>query len=222
MEKGSVVGSAVKKDAPVESGETDWDAYNPVRVDKEDQLSDKKAKERWSALYSLIRLPSASEEIKKQVRCAVYAYCCVNGTSRVGNYKGDIAITSGTEFASAMLVEAVGSMDLRRFLRAGMEESYNYLKHSQYLKEKEPKFIARAAALGIGPDEAFAMADWLTDCPKFTPMERHAHDVSRVRGLTKAKYARNGDTLEQIAGEANEAAIKAGSSAPEISGSGVF
>jgi len=132
------------------------------------------------------------------VRCGVYAYLCINGTSRAGNYKAKVKLADGTSFDSAQIVQAFGVMEIRRMMHSNMEESYKFLKHSGYLQKNETTFIAKAASMGIGPDEAFATADWLTDCQYFTPLEKIAHDKSKMRGLDKSRGARNGSTLEEL------------------------
>jgi len=133
-----------------------------------------------------------------------------------------VKAASGKVFSAAWIVEAVNIMELRRFLRACMKESYDFLKISGYIQTKELKFVAKAAALGIGPDEAFAMADWFTDCPWFTPLEKKAHELSRNKGLNKSRFARDGRTLEEVEAASVKASLEAGAPLPEISGAGVF
>jgi len=213
-----------KKVVKTEDGNVveDWSVYSPVSVDKEDTMSKDKCDSKWKVLYNLLGMGSSEEVEKKKIRCAVYAYCCVNGTSRAGNYAGEVKAASGKVFSAAWIVEAVNIMELRRFLRGNMKESYTFLKNSGYIQTKEIKFVAKAAALGIGPDEAFAMADWFTDCPWFTPLEKRAHELSRNKGLNKSRFAREGKTLEEVEAANIKASVEAGAPLSEISGAGVF
>jgi len=51
---------------------------------------------------------------------------------------------------------------------------------------------------GVDPHVAFAAADWLDDCPYFTPAEARAHTAVRVYGINRARRARGGMSLEDV------------------------
>jgi len=106
--------------------EEDWSRYMPKSVGKEDALGSKEIKERWEKLYAAVGKASANEVTKKSIRCAVYAYALINGTSRAGNYSRAVTTSEGFEFPAAKVVAAVGVTSLRQFFRGCMTESYNF------------------------------------------------------------------------------------------------
>lgn len=177
-----------------------WADVIPKQVDKVGIMSDAEANQVWEKMYSMAGIPAGSEKSKKALRAGVYGYCALNGTSREGSYSGYIKLVDGTDVPAAIIPRAAGIREVRRFLRGCMRESYDFLKYSGWV-EKQSNFIARCSNLGIGATVAFATADWLSDCEYFTPEEMHAHNRSFTVGITRARRARDGKTLEAVEDE---------------------
>jgi hypothetical protein len=137
------------------------------------------------------------EKVQASCRIAVYKYLCINGTSREGSYAGTITMSDGNSFPASVIPLAAGKMQIRKFMRGNMQESYDALKSSRTM-DVEARFIAKQAKLGISADCAFAVADWMTDCPLFTPAEGAAHEKSLMHGLERSRRARGGKTLEEV------------------------
>jgi len=188
----------VKKDVGVKKQEVvDWNAVIPKAVDYEDSLNPVKVRERWEAMYKLAGMATVGEDEKRMLRAAVYVHGALNGASRVGDFEGMLTLANGKVVPSSVIVNAVGKQSLRRFFRSNMNESYECLKNSAVM-ERYSKFIKKGSVLGISAENCFAMADWLTNCPLFTPMEEKAHTLSLEYGITRAYKARGGKTLEEI------------------------
>jgi len=114
----------------------------------------------------------------------------------------------GRSFA-AIIPRAVGGLDIRRFFRGNMIESYEALKTSGF-GEREQILVAKVAGYGVPASCAFATGDWFQNCPLFTPEERRAHDAVRVLSLKRARGARGNRALEEVEGEAMEEGVRAG------------
>jgi len=175
----------------------DWAQCVPKSVDSADTMAASKVPAVWEALYREARFGSGNESKKRAFRAGVYTYGLLNGTSREGSYQGDIVLADGTVVAASIIPTVVGKMQIRQFYRANMVESYSFLKTSK-VAESHPRFLAKAAAHSIAADDAFAVADWLKDCPKFTPSESKAHDAYFQYSVDRAKRARGGETLERV------------------------
>jgi len=154
-------------------------------------------KKAWSRIYAYAGVSSGNEAEKRAIRLALYVYCCLNGTSRAGVYSGSIKTSSGHEFSASVLSRGVGVESIRRFMRANADESYEALKESGVM-EKDDRFVAHVAKLGISAENSFATADWLDGCPKMTQAEKAANEAARDRGLERAIRARGGRTLEDV------------------------
>jgi len=174
-----------------------WSDLRPSRVAHEDTMSPERVREVWAKIYDLAGLRNPSEEVQAACRLAVYAYCCVNGTSREGEYGGDCVMSDGTVFPASVIPRAAGKMRVRRFMRGNASESYEALKLSAVI-ERDEKYVARVAKHSIPADHAFATADWLTDCPHLTPSEAKAHGQTFAYGLERSSKSRGGQTLEQV------------------------
>lgn len=188
-----------------ESTENGWAVFKPKSASYEDSLTAARSTEIWTKLYTSAK--ATDEKAQKRVRAGVYVYCALNGTSRVGTYGGELQLADGTVVAASHIPRAAGS-EIRKFLRANMDESYEFFKESRVM-EAYPRFLSRAADLGIGPQEAFATADWLTDCSLFTPAEKKAHSSSFNFSIQRAKRAREGKTLERVEGDSARATLHA-------------
>jgi len=184
--------------APVVSGaESVWVKALPKHVDVEDAMSPMLVSQKWAEIYREAKMRGSSEDEQRAVRLAVYVYCALNGTSRVGNYTGKIITSTGVSFDSAVLVRVLSKFSVRRFLRGNMEESYEALKLSGAMS-KYPRFISKAGELGIGPEAAFATADWVSDCSLFTPEESRANKAAFEHAVVRARAARQGRSLEEV------------------------
>jgi len=175
----------------------EWADVVPKNVSSEDALSPAEVKVVWEKLYAQAGCSTANEQERMAVRAGVYVYAALNGTSREGDYKGKIQLSNGKTIDASVIPIAVGKFRIRKFFRGNMKESYTFFKDTRFM-ESEDRFVAKVASLGISADCAFATADWLTDCPYFTPTEARAHNVSFNRGIERAKRSRDGNTLETV------------------------
>lgn len=176
-----------------------WSERAPKMVASEDSMDPRKVAAVWQKMYNEARMGGMSEAEQQAFRLGVYVYACKNGTSREGDYSGSIVLNNGAEFSAAVIPRATGKMSIRKFFRGCALESYEALKESGCM-EADERFVAKVSALGVTPECAFATADWLTDCPKFTPAERAAHDKTFTMGIERARRARDGSTLESVEG----------------------
>jgi hypothetical protein len=179
----------------------------PTVVEHVDALAPEANKAMWQKFYSAAGYSSAGEESKAGLRLAVYLYLLVNGTSREGAYSGDLRPRDGNLVPAATLVRVCGSAGVRRWMRANQAESYDALR-AQPLENIVPRYVASVAKLNIGTQEAFATADWLTGCEKFTPTEVRAHETSFDTSVNRARRARGGHALEEVEKRRQEVALE--------------
>lgn len=169
----------------------------PMSYDYEDSVGAEKVRQIWNAMYNFAGLRAPSEDVQRAFRLAVYTYAAVNGTSREGNYAGEIVMANGHKFNASIIVRATTKTLIRKFFRGNMKESYDALKESGVIANDE-RMVVRAAAYGAPPDIAFALADWFTNCPYFTPLEKKLHDDSFAYSIARARRGRGGDELETV------------------------
>jgi len=191
-----------------QSKKVDWSAVIPKSVDSEDALGSAKVASIWEKMYREAGLANASEDERRALRAAVYVYCALNGTSRVGDYASEMVLSTGKTIPAAIIPQCTSRMHIRKFLRGNMIESYKFLKESRVM-ESHDRFIAKCAALQIAPEAAFATADWLADCPLFTPQELAAHSKTFTRGIDRSRRARDGMTLEGVEERADQENLRA-------------
>jgi len=177
-----------------------WGDVAPKHVDQADTMPKEQVAKVWAKIYQAAGAASASEEKKKGVRAAVYAYGLINGTSREGGYQGRCTLFDGSSFPASVIATAAGKMEIRQFFRANMDESYDFFKESGYA-ESLPRVVSKAASLSIKASEAFAMADWMSECPKFTPAEQEAYNKSFTYSISRARKARGDHALEEVEGK---------------------
>lgn len=67
--------------------------------------------------------------------------------------------------------------------------------------ESYERFVAHCARFGINPEDSFATADFLADCPEFTPGETKAHNSVFAHSVERARRARDGKALETVEDE---------------------
>lgn len=166
-------------------------------------MSALKVRTAWNAIYAKIGMRSADEKEQAGVRLAVYVYGVLNGTSSVGAYSGTVTTANGRTFQAAVIPQVVGVNDIRRFFRGNMLESYTSLKSSKVM-ERNPAFVASKARFGATAETAFATADWMKDCPEFTPAEKNVHEASFNFSIEKARRSRGGKSLDEVKREDNE------------------
>jgi len=196
-------------DAQKQTGKpVDWAAVVPRRVDSEDALGVDQNKATWEKLYREAGMTAGNEEERRALRAAVYVYCAKNGTSREGDYGGEMVLSTGKHVPAAVIPKAASRNRIRKFLRANMNESYEFFKSSRVM-ESDDRFIAKYAGHGISPDNAFAAADWLTDCPLFTPAEVKVHNAIFVHSIDRAARARGGNTLETVENDRVQEGLRA-------------
>lgn len=200
-------------------GAVDWTECVPKNVDSEDSLGIEENKRTWERMYKRAGMVSANEKERRMLRAAVYVYCLKNGTSREGEYSGNMILANGTVVSAAVIPGSSSKMKIRKFLRANMAESYQFFKESRII-ENDARYVAKCAALGISPECAFATADWMADCPDFTPAESRAHDAAFVRGIERARRARGGKNLEAVESGRLDDALHAQGPAYETGGQG--
>jgi len=173
----------------------EWASYAPKVIPSEDAMSAEDCDIVWGKLARYAGFSSANEDEQLSIKLATYSYFARNGTSREGDYGAIIKMSNGKNLQAADIKRAVG-IGPRKFMRGCMSESYVALKSSRVM-ETDERFVAKAAAFGVSPECAFAIADWFDECPYFTPKERTAHEAAKNHGLTRARNARNG-TLEDV------------------------
>jgi hypothetical protein len=173
-----------------------WLDVKPKVVVAEDAMGEMKVRETWRKMMAFAGMRSPTEQEQVAFRAGIYTYACLNGTSREGNYETDFQLANGQNISASVIPRATGKYNIRKFFRGNMMEAYEFLKSSHIMEDYE-RFIAKCAAMGISSSEAFATADFLDDCPMFTPAEAKAHEISLTYGLNRARLARGGN-LESV------------------------
>lgn len=187
--------------------------YVPKGVDSIDAMSPALNAETWQKVYTAVKASNEGEY--KAVRCGVYVYCVVNGCSQKSEFSGDVVTADGKRFPASVIAVAATRQMVRRFLRANMEEAYRFLKNTRVI-ESYPRYVSRVSTKGIKSSEAFATADFLRDCPLFTPAEQDAHNRYQTFSVDRARHARGGKTIDDLTEEGNRAVLAAqGSVGPE-------
>jgi len=199
-------GDAEQKGSVV--GERDWARLKPLGFGRDDAMEADEVKRCWAKIYKDAGLRSPGEEIQAACRLGVYAYACANGTSKWGSYSRTVVMSNGHKFAAAVVPVATGQTEIRRFFRGNLEESYKALKESQVMQDDE-RYLMYASKHGVSPACAFALADWLTDCPLFTPEENRAHEQLFAYRTERARRARGGRSIEEVDGERRAESLRA-------------
>jgi len=185
-------------DATAGPGRKDeFDGCLPQRVDAVAIMPQSAVSSRWDKLYSKAGVGSGGEEIKRSLRCAVYCYLAINGTSPSGEYTGEIVSGKGSSLLAAEIPNVVGRLDVRRFMRGCAEESVKYF-HSTNVLETLSAMVVRCEALSIRPSDAVALCDWLDGAVGLTPSERDTQAVLKDYALKRARAARGHHSVEEI------------------------
>lgn len=185
-----------------------WTDAIPKEVSYEDAMSQAECNRAWEKMYSAAGMSTANEAERRALKAAVYVYGAKNGTSREGEYAGSMTLSTGKSVDAAIIPRATGKFKIRKFFRANMNESYKFFKITRFM-ESDQKFVAKAAQYGISAENAFAMADWLTNCPMFTPGEDKAHNTVFTKSIERSRRARGGNSLEDVEEDRLDSAISA-------------
>lgn len=186
----------------------DWTSVKPLAVSHEDALDPAKVKNVWAEMMKLAGLKAPDEKLQAAFRLAVYKYAHANGTSRVGQYEGEMTLADGTKVPAAVIPRATGAFAIRKFFRGNMVESYVALKESGIVEEDE-RSVAKVVKYGVSASCAFATADWMSDCPMFTPAETSAHEKAFTYAVERSRRARGGRNLETVEGQHLRTGLKA-------------
>jgi hypothetical protein len=172
----------------------------PQRVDAVNTLPRVKVDKVWAALYGYAKIAGAAEETKLALRCAVYCYLAVNGTSPEGSYTGIVISGKGTELQAAKIPECAGKFDVRRFMRGNAKESVDYFHETDVLAGLEP-MVTKCAQHNLRPSEALALCDWLDGAQGLTPVELEAQARLKAESLMRARRSRGGHSVEELRDE---------------------
>lgn len=189
-----------------------YDDCVPKLVDAANQLTKGRNELAWSTLYSKANVGSGDEAVKRSLRCAVYVYLAVNGTSPSGEYSGQIVSGKGNVLKAAEIPSAAGRYDVRRFMRTNAAESVEFFHATSALSEV-PAIIAKCEIYEIRLSEAIALCDWLDGAPGLTPAERDCQARLKTYSLKRARAARGGHSVEDMRDERMDDAIVAQGSA---------
>lgn len=193
-----------KAQAQVMSGQSghdneadEFEGCAPKRVDAVKVFDLEHNLQVWTHLYNCAGMASGSEKDKRGLRCAVYEYCCVNGTSPQGEYTGVVVTNSGKRFEASNIPVKVGRKDIRRFLRANSAETIRYFKKEKPW-ERNNYIRAKCEEKGIRYEEAITLCDWLDFSTGLTPVNRDTSHMLKNYGVQRAGYARGGANMEDL------------------------
>lgn len=204
MAEKATTAQAVRAD----SDSVDWTALVPKNVGYENAMGAEQVKVVWAKMMQLAGLRAPNETKQRAFKLAIYVYGVLNGTSREGEYKALIELNDGFKFSSSVIPLATGKVEIRKFYRGNMVDSYLALKGSKAI-EGYDEFVAKAAQFGVAADVAFALADWMTNCALFTPAETRAHETSFNSALSRSRRARSGRSLEEVESDRHVESLEA-------------
>lgn len=187
----------------------DWTRFTPVAVGSEDAMSPQEVKRVWESIYAAVGKATASEAERNEIRFALYVYAAVNGTSPQGKYSADVKTASGHTFSAAVIPRCVGRHMIRAFFRANMDEAYEALKSTRALEVLAQRYVTAWEQRGVPRELVFATADFLRNCRHFTPQELEVNVLASNFGISRARRARGGKTLEQVEREEVEETLRA-------------
>lgn len=156
-----------------------------VVQDKESIEPESINRTKWSLIYDMFT--ETSEAGQLEVFGAVNLFFLANGTSPKAKWKRDVKTPGGKEVPAAEIVKIIGTQEgeLRQFMRGRMEESYLFLKNNPGVRED--MYVAeKAAKHNVPADEAWLMADWLSDCPFFVSDESSKYERIKTHNLRSA------------------------------------
>lgn len=169
----------------------------------------------WSKIYAAAGIKSGSEEEKRSLRCAVYMYIALNGSSPSGSYSGTIRSGRGAQVPAAVLPASTGRLEIRQFMRANASESIEFFQATRAL-ELDPVIRAKSETMKVPLSAALAFVDYLDAAIGLTPAERDAQQIIRNYSLQRASYARGGRTVDEMRHEGHQEQLEAQISRPHI------
>lgn len=188
-------------------GEDKWRNVALPVVEHEDRMTLEEAMVIWNKIYGLFR--ATGEDARDEAKLAVYAYYAVNGASRQTPHTKQIRTGGGASVLSADVLDAIGSGDqIRRFLRADVDDAYGALKGSEVLSNDDV-FSAKVIDKGVPRPYAHCAVDYLRGCSLFTPMEKEYADKAFSYSIRRARAARGGKSVDEIAADGRDDRISA-------------
>jgi len=169
----------------------------PKRVTAAKVMDEEKVKAAWNKMYAAAGISNVGEEGKKALRCAVYLYLAVNGTSPAGTYKGIVQTATGVVMRASEIPAATGTFEVRQFARGNVEESLRFFRSTGIL-EVYPAVVAKCTEKEIPPSDAFGLVDWFDVAPALTPTEHQVQKKLKNFGLSRARRARGGQDMDDI------------------------
>jgi len=184
-----------------------WADCKPKKAEYEDAMSKDECDDYWKRIYKMSGVGDGDEKAKRELRAAAYVYAAINGTSSVGNYRRNMVTASGRSIPARVLPQVLNG-NIRQFFRGNMDDAYDFFVETGHM-ETEHRFCEKAAAKGVAASEAFCTADFLADCSKFTPLQKRAHQMAFDYGVSRARRARDGRSLEQVQEMESHATLEA-------------
>lgn len=175
-------------------GETVWADVAPPVIEHEDRLPAHVAQEKWTEIYRLF--DATNESAQREVKLAVYAYYAVNGASVRTLHSRDINTGGGVSVLAADVRECIGETQIRKFLRADVDEAYSALKETEAL-ERDEVFVKKAMSKGVPRGFAHCAVDFLRGCSLMTPEEEIFAEAHFNNSIKRARNARAGLTIDE-------------------------
>lgn len=158
----------------------------------------------WEEIYAKAGIASKGEDVKRALRCAVYLYWAINGTSPEGSYTGNIVTAKGTSFPVSIVVAASTRLAVRQFARANATEALAFFRATRVLQQQQV-LVAKADELSVTLDSLVGMVDFFDSVAGLTPVEKACQSAMKNYGLVRARNSRGGrDTQTLVAERRNE------------------
>jgi len=171
------------------SQEERWAAVSAVPQQREDRLPMEEARAKWSRIYEMFG--ARSEDSMDEAFAAINLYFLVNGCSPAGKYARKVRTAGGIEIPVDSVVKITGRLEgeIRQFMRADMEKTYNCLKFTPAVRQDQA-LQDKAERLGVPREKAWLLADWLRDCEYLTGEEAALHTSLSKMLITDANERR--------------------------------
>jgi len=169
----------------------------PKRVDVVSVMAVDKVIDIWNKIYAAADIANGGEATKLSLRCAVYCYLALNGTSPVGEYSGDIVSGLGTSLAASAIPAVVSRHSVRRFARGNAAESVEYFHATDVLAKLEG-MRAKCEVISLPVENAIALCDWLDGATGLTPRELEWQVKLKNHSLSKSRASRGGKGIEEL------------------------
>jgi len=162
----------------------------------------------WAGIYAAAGIAGASEDVKKSLRCAMYCYYAVNGTSdRLGSH-GVVKSGKGTVLNMALTVIPIGDKQIRRFMRANAEESVAYHRHTGAYSSF-PEMRAKCAEANVDSADVLGLCDWLDLYEGLTPTESIVQANVKSSSILRSRVARGSERPGAADSEVSEQRLEA-------------